>query len=175
MSNEETSHPEEGQASEPGPFDVETIRHLVRLMTRHDLNEIDLKDGERRVRLRRGIAMRVQASPESIAPAPATPAPASAAPPPTATPSVETEAPASNLIEVKSPTPGTFYTKPDPDSEAYVKVGSRVSPDTTVCQIEAMKMFNEIKAECSGTVAEIVAENGQFVEYGTVLFRINPS
>jgi acetyl-CoA carboxylase biotin carboxyl carrier protein len=157
------------------PFDVETVRHLVRLMSRHDLSEIDLSEGERRIRIRRGLSVRMQAAPA----APALPAPVAPAPPPTpAPPAGQAEQPApavSKLIEITSPTPGTFYSKPDPDSPPFVKVGGTVTPDTVVCLVEAMKMFNEIKAECSGRVVEAVAENGQFVEYGTVLFRVDPS
>lgn len=157
----------------PHPFDVETIRQLIRLMARHDLNEIDLTDGDSRIRLRRGLAgarTMVATAPGPISaspPAPVAPAEAAVPPPPVA--------PARNLIEIKSPTPGTFYLKPNPDADDFVKVGSRVQPETVVCLVEAMKTFNEIKAECSGVIVEVVAEAGGFVEYGTVLFRVDPT
>ena len=77
-------------------------------------------------------------------------------------------------MDVKSPIVGTFYATPSPDSESYVEVGSTVEPQTVVCIIEAMKVMNEIKAETSGTIAEILVTNGQAVEYGQVLFRIKP-
>ena len=70
---------------------------------------------------------------------------------------------------------GTFYAKPKPDKPDYVSVGSAVKPDTVVCQIEAMKIFNEVAAGVSGTVAEVCVRNGEFVEFGTVLFRVDPA
>ena len=73
---------------------------------------------------------------------------------------------------ITSPTPGTFYAKPSPDEPAYVKVGARVKPDTVVCKIEAMKIFNDITADCTGTVVEVLVENAQPVEYGQPLFKI---
>ena len=79
-----------------------------------------------------------------------------------------------NLVEIKSPIVGTFYATPSPDSEPYVEVGSNVTPQTVVCVIEAMKVMNEIKAETSGTVVEVLMTNGQAVEYGQVLFRVRP-
>ncbi len=69
---------------------------------------------------------------------------------------------------------GTFYTAPNPDSDPFVKTGSAVSADSVVCLIEAMKVFNEIKADVAGTVQEICVENGEQVEYGQVLFRVQP-
>jgi acetyl-CoA carboxylase biotin carboxyl carrier protein len=162
-------------ASPAGPFDVATIKALVALMSRHDLSEIDLQNGEQRIRLRRGVAKL------PAAPLPAVPAPAAHAPPPAA-PTSKADgaapapaAPARQLAEIKSPTPGTFYAAPSPDAEPYVRVGSRVDPATVVCQIEAMKIFNEIQAECSGVIAEILVDNGQSVEYAQVLFRVDPA
>lgn len=79
-----------------------------------------------------------------------------------------------NLVEITSPLVGTFYSTPSPDSGPYVELGSAVEPQTVVCIIEAMKVMNEIKAETSGAVAEILVTNGQAVEYGQVLFRVKP-
>jgi acetyl-CoA carboxylase biotin carboxyl carrier protein len=76
---------------------------------------------------------------------------------------------------IKSPTPGTFYSSPSPDAEPFVRIGSRVTPTTVVCVIEAMKIFNEIQAECSGVITEISVENQQPVEYGQVLFKVDPT
>src|SRR5262245_4835629 len=154
-----------------GPFDVETVRQLVRLMARFDLNEIDLHDGAKRIRLRRGLPVAAAALPvpvQAAGQAPAAPAPAVGAPPAEA-------ASGRKLLEIRSPMVGTFYAKPAPDKEDYVKVGSRVSPDTVVCQIEAMKIFNDITAKCTGTIAEVCVQNGQFVEFDQVLFRVEPS
>lgn len=160
--------PETGQ-----PFDVQLIRQLLKLMSAHDLNEIDLSHGDRRVRLRRGgrgtgptVPM---AMPPIIAPTPAstpTPNPLSAPAP---------KAPEKKLLEIKSEAIGTFYSKPNPDAEPYVKVGSRVTAATVVGLIEAMKLFNEIQAGVSGVIAEVCIENQQPVEFGTVLFKVDPA
>jgi len=84
-------------------------------------------------------------------------------------------APASTLKEIKSPMVGTFYKAPEPGAEAYVKVGGRVATGQTVCIIEAMKIMNEIEAEVSGVIREILAEDGQPVEFGQVLYRVDPN
>jgi len=155
----------------PGPFDLATIKALVALMSRHDLSEIDLHQGDRRVRLRRGVT-KVSVAPSSLVPAPApNPAPV---PAPKADGPAPAAAPGRQFLEIKSPTPGTFYSAQNPDAEPFVRVGSRVNPDTVVCLIEAMKLYNDIKADCSGVIAEILMENQQPVEYGQVLFRVNP-
>ena len=77
--------------------------------------------------------------------------------------------------QIKSELVGTFYSKPSPDKDDFVKVGARVSPDTIVCKVEAMKIFNDITAKCTGTVVEICAQNAQFVEFDQILFRVEPS
>jgi acetyl-CoA carboxylase biotin carboxyl carrier protein len=155
----------------PGPFDVRTVKALVALMSQHDLNEIDLHDGQQRIRLRRGFAGATAAAPS--------PVPALvAAPPAPSTPKNDAPAPAApvkKLVEIKSPTPGTFYSAPSPDAPPYVKVGAKVTPSSVVCQIEAMKLFNEVPAECTGTVVDVLVENQQAVEYGQVLFRVDPT
>lgn len=110
-----------------------------------------------------------------LAPAPlpaaavAAPAAAAAAAAPAATPA------ASTLKDVKSPMVGTFYKSPEPGAEPYVKVGSRIAVGQTVCIIEAMKIFNEIKAECSGTIAKVLVKNGEPVEFGQALFLVKPA
>lgn len=154
-----------------GPFDIATVRDLVRLMRKFDLSELDLQDGDKRVRLRRGP--RQVAAPAYAPPLMASPSMPQAAADPgtTAAPS----APASKLIEIKSPTVGTFYAKPAPDKDDYVKVGSRVNPETVVCKVEAMKIFNDLEAGCSGIIAEVCVQNGTAVEYDQVLFRVEPS
>jgi acetyl-CoA carboxylase biotin carboxyl carrier protein len=162
-------------AKGPGPFDVRTIKELVGLMSRHDLSEIDLTEGPARIRLRRGPRGAVTVAAPVAAPAPA-PGPTPAAQP-AAAPAGNAEAarPAKNPVPIKSPTPGTFYTAPTPDADPFVRVGSRVTPTTVVCVIEAMKIFNEITADCSGVVTEVCVENQQPVEYGQVLFKVDPA
>ena len=160
---------DDAPTTNPHPFDVRTIRHLVALMSRHDLNEIDLRHGESRICLRRGVAL------GDLPLAPAAPAHAPAASPAPPVPAAADRPPARKLHEIKSPTVGTVYLRPKPDAEPYVAAGSRVTPTTVVCQIEAMKIFNEITADCTGIVAEVTVENGQAVEFDTVLFRVDTS
>jgi acetyl-CoA carboxylase biotin carboxyl carrier protein len=158
----------------PRPFDVRTVRYLVRLMTQNDLSEIDLAEGDQRIKIRRGPRVITTSSPTAVvAAASPTPAPPQSA----ATPREMTPAPAvpaKNLIEIKSPTVGTFYAARDPNSPPFVQVGSKVTPNTVVCLIEAMKVFNDVQAECSGTIVEVCVKNKDFVEYNTVLFRVDP-
>lgn len=160
----------------PGPFDVRTIKSLVALMAQNDLSEIDLRDGVQRLRLRRGaLKTLLAASAASVLPAPV------AAPPVFNNSSAKTEAPpapaaaARKLIEIKSPTVGTFYSAPSPDAPPFVRVGGKVTPSTVVGLVEAMKLYNEINADCTGAIAEILVENQQSVEYNQVLFRVDPA
>ncbi|CAN5575623.1 acetyl-CoA carboxylase biotin carboxyl carrier protein [soil metagenome] len=155
------------QPNSPRPFDKSMLEHLIGLMAEHDLSELDLHEGENRIRLRRGTAApMMMAAPVAAAAPVATPATSSAAPP------VVAAAPAKNLHEIKSPMVGTFYAKPTPDKDDYVKVGSKIKADTVVCKLEAMKLFNDLPAECVGTIAEVCVKNGQPVDFGTVLFRV---
>lgn len=156
----------------PGPFDVATVRELVELMDKFDLGEVDLNDGDQRIRLRKNRL--VAAAPGLVAPA-AAPAPTAPAPAAGSPQAAAPAAPGKKLTEIKSELVGTFYAKPAPDKDDYVKVGSRVSPDTVVCKVEAMKIFNDITAKCTGTIAEVCVKNGEFVEFDQVLFRVDPS
>jgi acetyl-CoA carboxylase biotin carboxyl carrier protein len=159
----------------PSPFDVRTIKDLVLLMSRHDLSEIDLREGDLRIRLRRGPQGVTVAGGAVTTLLPAS-TPAAAVPSSTDTrpPADEQARQSKTAHEIKSPTPGTFYASSSPDVEPFVKIGSKVTPDTVVCLIEAMKIFNEITADCTGTVAEICVNNQQPVEFGQVLFRVEP-
>jgi len=115
-----------------------------------------------------GSAHHVVVGHAGAAPAPMPGAPAGGAAPPAAA------APVSQLLEIKSPMVGTFYKSPEPGAEAYIKVGSRVAAGQVVCIIEAMKIMNEIESEVQGTVREVCVENAQPVEFGQVLFRVDP-
>jgi acetyl-CoA carboxylase biotin carboxyl carrier protein len=157
------------------PFDVQTIRHLVALMSRHDLTEIDLREGELRIRLRRGTRGKVVAQVVPPSAAETAPAPTSAPAAPAATAPAPAAQPEKHYQFIKSPTPGTFYGASSPDAEPFVRVGARVSPTTVVCIIEAMKIFNEIPADCSGVIAEVLVENGSAVEYDQPLFKVDPT
>jgi acetyl-CoA carboxylase biotin carboxyl carrier protein len=155
----------------PRPFDVRTIRDLVRLMSQHDLSEIDLTEGDQRVRLRRGA--RVPLAPAS-APSPL-PAPASTPPAPSPAPTSVSEKPAKKLLEIKSPTVGTFYPQREPGAPPFVTVGSRVTPSTVVGIIVAMKVHNDVTADCSGVIAEVLVNNEDFVDFGALLYRVDPA
>jgi acetyl-CoA carboxylase biotin carboxyl carrier protein len=169
---------EENKKSQPGPFDYQTVRHLVRLMKKFDLSEVDLQDGQQRLKLRRGARLVAAPALATMAPlAPAMAAPATVAQPaaPAGAAPAAAGAPAGKkLLEIKSPMVGTFYSKPAPDKDEYVKVGSKVTADTVVCKVEAMKIFNDLTAGVSGVITEVLASNGGFVEYDQVLFRVDP-
>ncbi len=155
----------------PRPFDVLVIDHLVKLMSQHELTEVHLEEGEQVIRLRRG-PKHVAVAPVAVAPVAATPV---AAVPVTPAPvAVAPAAPTKKYLEIKSPTPGTFYRASSPDAEPFTKVGTKIKAETIVCVIEAMKVFNEIPAELSGTIVAIKVEDKAPVEYGQVLFLVDP-
>lgn len=155
-------------------FDLKSIRQLVKLMNENDLAEIDLRNGAQRVRLRKRGSEVVPVV--SAAPAVASPVPPAAHAAVASTPPPGPAAPAaSNYTEIKSPMLGTFYRSPSPDAEPFVQVGSHVDNESVVCIIEAMKVFNEITADCRGKIVAVLVENAQPVEYGQVLFRVDPT
>jgi len=152
--------------------DLQKIKKLIDLMKENELVELELESGEEKIVLKRSTPQ--QAAPAIIhVPAPNS-SPASAAPVAQPQAAAAGETKDEGLVEIKSPMVGTFYGTPSPDSEAYVEVGSAVSPQTVVCIIEAMKVMNEIKAETAGTIAQILVKSGQAVEYGQVLFKVKP-
>jgi len=151
-------------------FDVRKVRKFIELMNEHELSEIDLRQGDQRIRLRRG--------PETVTYG-AMPAMA-AGPAPAAAQTGErkaADAPAdeSKALLIRSPMVGTFYAAANPDSPPFVKVGDRVGPETTVCIVEAMKVFNEIPAECAGRVVAVLAQSGDAIEFNQPLFRLEPN
>lgn len=145
---------------------VEQIKQLVQLMVDNELSELDIVQGDDKVSLKRG-------GKPAAAPPAAPGEPMAPASPAASAPAAPNKADA-GLIEVRSPMVGTFYAAPSPDSDPFVKVGASVSDGTTACIIEAMKVMNEIKAECAGTIAEVCVRNAQPVEFGQVLFRVRP-
>ena len=153
-------------------MDLQEIRRIVELMNEHGLTQFDLTKKDFQLKLKKGSDVDelrgLLASLPAPAAAPALPAlvAASAATPAAAAPAV------ADGVEINSPMVGTFYQKPAPDAPSFVEVGSVVSVGQTVCIIEAMKVMNEIKAEVSGTVTAIVAQDGKPVQFGDVLFRI---
>ena len=148
-------------------FDVRKVRRLVELMNEHELSEIDLRQSDQRIRIRKGpdAAPVVYSSPPPQAVAAPAPA-ASGAPAPPA-------AEAANLHVIKSPMVGTYYGASKPESPPFIKVGDSVGQDTVVCILEAMKVFNEIPAECNGQIVAILVENGDPVEFGQPLFKVD--
>jgi len=146
--------------------DYRRLKELIKLMTENDLSELELRDQQETVVIKRGGAA-AQGVPY-IAAAPATALRPAAAT--DAAPGVEDEE--AGLRPIVSPMVGTFYSAPDPESPAFVSVGSNVSPETVVCIVEAMKVFSEIKAECSGRVEKVLVKSGEPVEYGQRLFLV---
>ncbi|MGC6444116.1 MAG: acetyl-CoA carboxylase biotin carboxyl carrier protein [Rubripirellula sp.] len=145
-------------------FDVARIRQIIELMEQHELVEVDLQEGEEKIKLKRGGAVQMVAAPVAAAPA-AAPAPAATAAP------VDNTA---GTVTINAPMVGTFYAKAKPESPPFVKVGDRVNADTVVCIVEAMKVFNEIPAECSGTIVEVLVNDQQPVDFGKPMFRVQP-
>jgi len=143
-------------------MNIKEIRQLVKLMIDNDLNELDITDGDNSVHLKRG--------PNGV---PVT-APASTAAVQAAEAAARQQDVDDGFLEITSPMVGTFYVAESPDSDPYVRVGDQIDHDTVACIVEAMKVMNEIKAECAGTIAEICVENAQPVEFGQVLFRVRP-
>lgn len=139
-------------------FDLQKVKELIRelceLMREFGLAEVEIKKGSKRIFLKREVPI-------------LGPAVSSVAQFPTGVKGFDEK-----LEVIKSPTPGTFYGRVEPDSKPYVEIGSEVEPQTMVCMIEAMKVMNEIRAETTGTIKEILAKDGQAVEYGTPLFKV---
>lgn len=151
-------------------MDIRKIKKLIELLEESSLTEIEILEGEESVRLVRGGSGQVHtipvAAPQMVAPAPV------AAPPPAIAPGKddEDEIPEGELV--RSPMVGTFFAASGPGAEPFVTMGQRVGVGDTLCIIEAMKMFNQIESDVSGTVVAILVENAQPVEYDQPLFVI---
>jgi acetyl-CoA carboxylase biotin carboxyl carrier protein len=150
-------------------MDLEKLEALFDLLAEKDISEFEHEQAGVRVRVARGVRQVVSAS-AGLVPSPAA---QSVLPPngPASTPPPASVA-GGDLVDVTSPFVGSFYRSPSPDTPAFVDVGSVVRTGQTLCIIEAMKLMNEIEAECAGTVVEVFAQNGKSVEYGQKLFRI---
>ena len=195
-------HTGELGVSSKSDFDLEELRGILQLLSDNDVTDFTLERGQDKLRLKRGAApVQVQTLVQNV---PTAPAPAAVAVPEAATESdsgkarqlhlvpspAEAEVPAQTvqstielqqaavereLIEVKSPMVGTFYRRPAVDAEPYVAQGDAIKKGDVLCIVEAMKLMNEIESEISGSIVEICLDDGQMVEYGEVLFRIEPS
>lgn len=155
-------------------FDVQRIRRLVELMKENELTELNIQQGDMKIQLQRGAATVYAAAPVATyaAPVPAVPPPVPPATSPAPAPAATIPPDDVNVHVIKSPMVGTFYAAADPQAPAFAKVGDTVSPEKTVCLIEAMKVFNEIQAEVTGKIVAVLAKNGQPVEFGTPLFKV---
>ncbi len=154
-------------------MDIREIKKILDMMKENDLAEFEMEDQGFRLAVKRrsgseGPFMVAAAPIAAHAPAPAAAAPAPAAP---AVPAKDEDA---DLISIPAPIVGTFYRSPAPDAESFVTVGQEVDENTVVCIVEAMKVMNEIKAECRGVIRKILVENATAVQFGQVLFKVEP-
>jgi acetyl-CoA carboxylase biotin carboxyl carrier protein len=151
-------------------IDIEQIRELMRSLQEFDVREIELENDGERIVLRRGPGMPdgliMSSTPAQMTSTPSIPPPAPVASAPIA------EADDPNVVYVTSPFVGTFYRSPTPDADNFVKPGERIEPGQVLCIVEAMKLMNEIEAELSGTLLEVLVDNGKPVEYGDRLFKV---
>jgi acetyl-CoA carboxylase biotin carboxyl carrier protein len=154
-------------------FDVDRVSKLVDLMKLHDLSEVELREGRQKIRICRGPreAPRMPGPPPP--PPPLQSGASLAASSPAATPAAPAESP--HIVTFKSPMVGTYYSKPNPKAESYVRVGSKVEPSTILCIIEAMKVFNEIQADLRGEVVAVLVQDGEAVDFEKPLFKIDTS
>lgn len=151
-------------------IDIEQLRTLMQTIEEFDINELEIRNGEERIRLNRGVP--VVAAP-AVAAAPAIAAAPAAAP--AGAPNAGAEDADAGFSFITSPFVGTFYSAPSPTSDPFIKEGDTVSVGQTICIVEAMKLMNEIESEISGTIVEMVAENGKPVEFGDKLFKVKPA
>lgn len=156
------------------PFDLDKLQQLVEMMEKHGLSEVHLRRGDEQWRLRRGAPEAAYPVPQPQAyfspppPVSQPTAPVASAASLAAAPAVDTS---SGGLTIKSPTIGTFYAAPAPTDPPFVAVGSVVTPETVVCTIEQMKVFNQIQAGVSGTITAVLIKSGDAVEFDTPLFR----
>lgn len=161
-------------------IDFDFIERLIKALDESSVDSLEIERGGTRVHLSKtppmsGVPMTMAAPMAAPMPAPAAAPAAPAAPAAAPAPAAEAPKASSNLLDITSPMVGTFYRAPAPDAPNYVDVGSKVAPGDTLCIIEAMKLMNELECEVKGTIAEICVENAQPVEFGQVLFRVDPS
>ncbi len=149
-------------------MDLRDVKRLVHLMDLHGLTEVELEDEGRRIRLRKGQDAHAAVQAHVLAPLPPGPVAGAGA-------AGAAAAPAPKGSEVRSPMVGTFYRSPSPEAAPFVEVGDTIRKDTVVCIVEAMKVMNEIKADCEGEVLAVLAQNGEAVEFDQPLFLVKPA
>ncbi|MCQ9206624.1 MAG: acetyl-CoA carboxylase biotin carboxyl carrier protein [Omnitrophica bacterium] len=148
-------------------MNIKKIEEVVRLMEKHNLTEITIEEEGMKIHLQKGTGDHIEKAlhmPSSLLTHPGH-----------KTESAPEKEEVKNTIEVKAPMVGTFYKSPTPDAAPFVDVGSTVKEDDILCIIEAMKLMNEIKSEVSGKVVDVLVENGEPIEFGQVLFLVEPS
>jgi acetyl-CoA carboxylase biotin carboxyl carrier protein len=150
-------------------MNVQDLQKVLQLVEKFNLTEFGLEEKDFKVSVKRGSLPTAVALPTVPAPLP------SVAPSASSVASAGTKAEEKDILVIKAPMVGAFYVAPSPESEPYVKIGSVVRPDTTVCILEAMKVMNEVRAECSGEILEVLVKNGAPVEYGQPLFKVRTS
>lgn len=161
------------QTNEVKPsLNLAELREVAELVNEYGFTDFEFENENIRVRLSKMTAAPIMQTVQPMAAVQSAPAVQPATEAKTESASAQASAPADDLYQITSPIVGTFYRSPSPDKEAYVKEGSKVSPETTVCIVEAMKLMNEIQAEVTGEVVKIYVENGQPVEFGQPLFGI---
>ena len=153
-------------------LDIRKLKELVRLMVTNDLTELDLRDSEEQVTPRRTGPDQVVTAPTHVVAAAPTAPPGETT---TAAAPAEPDPAEQGLATIETPMVGTFYSAPSPDASPFVTVGATVDAETVVCLVEAMKIFNEIKAGCSGTIEKVLVSNSEAVEFGQALFLVRPS
>ncbi len=153
-------------------MDVKQIQELIRFVAKAGVTEVSLEQGDFKITIKTQGEERAPQAVHQVYQVPAQ----AAAPAPVAAPAAPAAIPAAvdNTITIKSPMIGTFYQKPSPDKDPFVKVGDKINKGQVVCVIEAMKLFNEIEAEVSGTIVKILVNDSSPVEYDQPLFVIEP-
>ncbi len=156
--------------SENKEKNLKKVKEIIDLMKTNDLIEVEIVDGQNKILIKRPHSAVHTVIQTPVAAPVHVPVPAQqpSAPEPAPLPEAKTD----DLIEINSPIVGTFYSAANPDSKPYITVGDKVAPDTIVCIIEAMKVMNEIKAETTGTIVDVLCKTGQAVEFGQTLFRV---
>jgi len=164
-------------------IDIEFVQALIRMLDESSLDNLELRRGGTRIRLSKspgGAAVVAEAAParssaDNSSPPLATASPAPSEGSPAAPPAPVAEAPATGLADITSPMVGTFYRAPSPEADPYVEVGGTVAAGDVLCVIEAMKLMNELECEVAGRIVEICVENAEPVDFGQVLFRVDPA
>ena len=162
-------------------MNIKEIQDLIKFVAKSGVNEVEIEQKDFKITIksedrsaREEKQIYVQAAP-AAAPLAAAPAPAPVAAPAAAAPAAPAADENSKYVEIKSPMIGTFYRSSGPDKDAFVSVGDNISADSTVCIIEAMKLFNDIEAEISGKIVKVLVDDASPVEYDQPLFLVDPS